>query len=207
MIPILSSVLILLALFGSGAFLLSILPAAEKKEAAPPSPPKENDAFCAHVFCSGGKGAKDKYVYDRVVDCRVAASLSGGRKLCGKACTGLGNCLKACPYGAISLKGGVAKVLRERCRGCGACVAACPKDLIAMVPRSATLAVSCSSTDKGADVIRFCETGCIGCKKCEKVCPENAIDTSSGFARIRQDLCTACGACTEVCPRGIIRPL
>ena len=34
-------------------------------------------------------------------------------------------CIKACPYGAIKLKQGVAYVL-ERCTSCGACLEVCP---------------------------------------------------------------------------------
>lgn len=44
-------------------------------------------------------------------------------------------------------------------------------------------------------------TKCVGCTKCTKACPVNAI---SGTVKqphvIDQDLCIKCGACVEVCP-------
>ncbi len=44
--------------------------------------------------------------------------------------------------------------------------------------------------------------GCIGCRKCEKVCPSHAIavDKSLRKAEINRVLCHQCQACTSVCP-------
>lgn len=39
---------------------------------------------------------------------------------------------------------------------------------------------------------------CIGCGKCQEVCPEGAI-TYQGESRIIRDKCTRCGECAEVC--------
>ena len=159
----------------------------------------------ARVLCAGGEKAKEKYAYEGISDCRIAQTLAGGTKFCHGGCVGLGNCVRSCPYGAIEIREGVAVTDEAKCRGCGACVEACPKNLITLMPSDAPFAVLCHSADKGAEIIRTCEVGCIACKKCEKVCEANAIDVSQGFAVIDTALCTACGACTEVCPRGIIR--
>ena len=50
------------------------------------------------------------------------------------ACTGCGDCVEACPFGAISLVPGdggeVATIDRAGCKGCGACAPVCPEDAI-----------------------------------------------------------------------------
>ncbi len=159
----------------------------------------------ARVLCAGGIKAKEKYTYEGISDCRIAQTLSGGTKHCRGGCVALGNCVRACPYGAISIREGVAAVDETKCRGCGICVASCPKNLIALLPEHMPYTVLCHSADKGTEIIRSCEVGCIGCKKCEKACEADAIQVNEGFAVINPTLCTACGSCIEVCPRGIIR--
>ena len=49
-----------------------------------------------------------------------------------------------------------------------------------------------------------CDTGCIGCKKCEKNCPVGAITVTNNVAHIDYDKCTNCGLCKDNCPRGTI---
>ncbi|NQU13565.1 MAG: 4Fe-4S binding protein, partial [Desulfobacteraceae bacterium] len=44
-------------------------------------------------------------------------------------CNGCKLCLKACPYGAVELEEGKARIL-ERCTGCGACMEACKQKAI-----------------------------------------------------------------------------
>lgn len=48
-----------------------------------------------------------------------------------RSCVACGNCVKHCPFGAITVyKGLIAEVDESKCRGCGKCVAACPADVI-----------------------------------------------------------------------------
>jgi len=46
------------------------------------------------------------------------------------------------------------------------------------------------------------KTKCIGCSKCLKICPVNAISMVDGKVDINQDLCVECGVCfrVKICP-------
>ncbi len=45
-------------------------------------------------------------------------------------CIGCANCFTVCPYSAIKMEGGVAKVIEVACKGCGICVVECPAEAI-----------------------------------------------------------------------------
>ena len=78
------------------------------------------------------------------------------------------------------------------------------RHLIELVPYDKQIRVACSSHAKGKAVTTACELGCIGCKKCEKNCPSEAITVTDFCAHIDYDKCTGCGKCKEVCPRHVI---
>ncbi len=159
----------------------------------------------ARVACKGDcHAAQDKYEAFGLDDCRTAAMLGGGPKLCEFGCMGLGSCVKACQYDAIHVVDGVAVVDREACVGCGACANICPNGVIAMVPKAQNTFVACKSKDKGAVVKTYCQAGCIGCMICQKKCPHGAISVRDNLARIDYDKCTNCGVCAEACPKHII---
>ncbi len=79
----------------------------------------------------GVAGADLKYIYTGLSDCRAAALLSGGMKVCNIGCLGLGTCVRACPFGAITMgPDGLPVVDEVRCTGCGTCERVCPKHII-----------------------------------------------------------------------------
>ena len=48
--------------------------------------------------------------------------------------------------------------------------------------------------------IQVIEHKCVGCEKCQKICPYDAIDMVDKLAVINTDKCTLCGACVDACP-------
>ena len=128
----------------------------------------------------------------------------GGAKACSYGCLGYGSCVKACPFDAVHIVSGIAVVDREACKACGKCVEKCPRHLIELIPYTQSVMVGCNSHDKGKAVTSSCDTGCIGCKKCEKACPNGAVTVDNFCAHIDYEKCTNCGACKEACPRNVI---
>lgn len=162
-------------------------------------------AYTARVACGGLNGcSRQKYQYEGMKSCTAAAALHNGPKACAFGCLGFGDCVAACPFGAIALIDGVAKIVEANCKSCEKCVAACPKKLISMVPKGKDYLVNCRSTQKGAVVKKNCDVGCIGCSKCVKVCPSSAITVTNNLAKIDPLLCTNCGECEKVCPTNAI---
>ena len=160
----------------------------------------------AQVMCSASNDSvRRKYIYeDGAQDCLAAMKLAGGDKGCRFACVGLGSCVRACPFGAISIKNGVAFVDYRLCNGCGTCVASCPKGIIKLIPYDAYHWVGCASKDNANKIAHNCKVGCTGCGICVKACPENGITISGNVATINYDKCTGCGMCYSVCPEGVI---
>ena len=158
------------------------------------------------VKCAGDcESARNNYVYDGVEDCAVMAFIpGGGEKKCHHGCLGYGTCVKACNFNAIRVINGIAHIDKEKCKACGQCVAVCPHHLIELIPYEQTVKVSCSSQDKGKATMNACDKGCIGCKKCEKNCPVQAITVTDNVAHIDYEKCTNCGLCKENCPRHCI---
>ena len=160
----------------------------------------------AYVKCAGDCNvAKESYQYSGPQDCVLAASApGGGNKACAYGCLGFGSCVKACPFDAIHVVDGIAKVDPEACKACGKCVAICPKNIIEMIPDTSKWMVDCSSKDKGKDVMQACSVGCIGCGLCVKECPFDAITVENNVAHIDQEKCKGCGLCAKKCPKKII---
>lgn len=169
----------------------------------------EIKAKSAVVRCKGNcDNVSNNFVYDGIESCAMAAQLSGGPSACKYGCIGLGDCVKACEYGAIKVCNGVAVVDKSLCKACKKCVAACPKGLIKVVDVSEPKPyVYCMNNDKGAVTRKDCKAGCIGCMKCKKVCENDAIEVTNNLARIHLSRCVNCGKCIEVCPNHCIEKI
>ncbi len=163
----------------------------------------------AFVKCHGNcENAKTDYEYVGTKDCRMAVfTPGGGPKSCNAGCMGYGSCVDVCPFDAIHVDRGVAVVDREACKACGKCVDICPKHLIELVPYAAAYAVACASRDKGPQVMKSCQVGCIGCMLCQKNCPKDAVTVEDFLAHIVQEKCVGCGICAQKCPRKSIARL
>lgn len=167
---------------------------------------EEGERMVAYVKCSGTcEKAKNNYEYTGLEDCVAMSFVPGkGPKACNYGCLGFGSCVKACPFDAIHIVDGIAKVDKEACKACGKCVSTCPQHIIELTPYKATEMVGCSNKDKGKDVMAVCDAGCIACHLCEKNCPSDAIHVVDNIAHIDQDKCTGCGTCVTKCPKKVI---
>jgi RnfABCDGE-type electron transport complex B subunit len=159
----------------------------------------------ATLLCNGGVNAKDKYEYRGIQNCKSSSLVFGGHKECRFGCLGLGDCVAACPFGAIRMGSlGLPEIDRDKCTSCRKCLEACPKNLFAVLPYAKIYYVKCSSTDPGAVTARACKSGCIACRKCEKACPKEAIKVESNLSKIDTKKCENMGKCFEVCPTKVI---
>jgi RnfABCDGE-type electron transport complex B subunit len=160
----------------------------------------------AKIQCRGDIGiAKLQYEYHGIDDCRAAYILFNGGKACAYGCLALGTCAKACPFGAIEYTfHRVPHVRYDKCTGCGVCVDVCPRSLIDLYEATDEVFVMCKSHDKGAQVKKVCDVGCVACGICERTCPFEAITVQDGLAVIDHTKCTKCGLCVIACPYNCI---
>lgn len=162
-----------------------------------------SEKVVARVLCQGDNTRTTKiYKFDgELQTCAAMMLYAGGDKSCVYSCLGHGDCEKVCPVGAIKVnEKGIAEVDEDKCISCGLCQKACPKKVIAMLPQSKKVTVTCSSKEKGAAAKKACTTACIGCGICAKNCPVGAITVENNLAKIYPAKCISCGICATKCP-------
>ncbi len=167
-----------------------------------------SDPTVAVVRCQGScEHAPAKLRYEGPQKCAVAHALFAGENGCAYGCLGLGDCVTACKFDALTIDSetGLALVDAVKCVSCGACVKVCPRRIIEMRPRGRKdrrVWIACMNRERGAVAKKNCAVACIACGKCAKTCPEKvqAITVENNLAYIDYKKCIACGLCVPVCP-------
>jgi electron transport complex protein RnfB len=181
-------------------------PVAEKIADITGKKAEKVDPKIARVFCQGGSSrSQRKFIYTGVQDCAAAVLAAGGDKSCDYGCLGYATCMRACPFDAITMSvEGLPLINKHKCTACGKCVAACPKQVMEIAVESKAVVICCHSKDKGVDVKKKCQVGCIACGICAKTCPVDAIKIDNNLARIDHGKCIVCGLCIKKCPTSAI---
>ncbi len=158
----------------------------------------------AHLKCRGTRTAAVMAArYEGVPDCAAAKLVQGGPKGCKYGCIGFGNCVRVCPFGALSMgEDGLPVVDKSICTGCGKCVSTCPQALLVLQTFDAPVQVECSSHDKGPAARKLCKNACIGCGLCMRSCTHGAIRLDRFVAVVDTEKCRDCEepVCLEKCP-------
>ncbi len=164
----------------------------------------------AVLRCNGSyTNAPKKVTYDGINSCVFANSLFAGESACQFGCLGCGDCFRACLFESIIMDSisGLPIINENKCTSCGACVKACPRNIIELRdkgPKNKRIFVSCVNKEKGVLAKINCNVACIGCSKCQKICPHEAISIENFLAYIDFEKCKLCRKCVTECPTNAI---
>jgi len=166
------------------------------------------EAPLSYNMCEGGFRAADKYHYMGISSCKAMAVVFGGKRVCTVGCIGLGDCVKACQFGAVVMgPKGHPVVDEEKCVGCGACQKACPKGIIEVKTLSERLMKFNQKHDPLAPCAQTCPAE-INIPRYINQLREGKYKEAVQTIRLRNPLPLACGRvcphpCETECRRGI----
>jgi formate dehydrogenase beta subunit len=147
--------------------------------------------------CAGGDRAETKFLYFGVNTCQAQANLSGGHRVCGVGCMGLGDCVRACQFGALSMgPEGYPVVAKDKCVGCGICEQVCPKSIMKVRTPSQRILHFNRSDDRLAPCRQTCPAE-IDIPRYIAQIREGDYEGAVSTIRDRNPLLLACG---RVCP-------
>ena len=164
----------------------------------------------AVLRCNGTcENAPAKIEYDGVSSCRIADRVSCGQTGCPSGCLRLGDCVKACPFGALHIDKttGIPVVDENKCTSCGACVRACPRQLFeirAVGKDGCRVYVACRNTQKGAVARKNCKAACIACLKCTKIHPDIKVENNLSYIPDTVSAEKFGAELAQTCPTGAI---
>lgn len=161
----------------------------------------------AYIFCKGDCEKTTKvYDYRGLTDCNAASILFKGDNGCKFGCLHLGSCMAVCDSNAIyRTENGTLEVDPSRCIGCGKCTKVCPNGVIKLIEARSKFVVACNSHDRGPDVRKVCQVGCIGCKICQVKFPQAGFTVQDNLASASPTTDVEQGTLAmEACPRKII---
>ena len=123
------------------------------------------------VMCKGGnsEAVKKMAAYYGPLSCSATHIVAGGDKLCYYGCLGGGDCVEACPFGAMVMDdNGLPTVIPELCTSCTMCVQSCPRDIIEMHPEDRDVFILCKNHDDPKTSKDVCKVACLGCGICAR---------------------------------------
>ncbi len=172
----------------------------------------DQEPMIAVIRCNGSHAhSPAKVKYEGPASCAFAHNLFSGEGGCQFGCLGLGDCVRACDFDAIHMNPETGlPVVNDKCVACGACVKACPRGIIELRhkgKKDKRIFVSCINKEKGGIAKKNCAVACIGCSKCQQVCPHDAIVMADNLAYIDFEKCKLCRKCVEVCPTDAIHEI
>lgn len=143
----------------------------------------------AIVHCGADASRRKKKAnYSGIKTCQAVHNTFGGETLCSYGCLGYGDCMKACPFGAITMVKGLPVIDKNKCTACGKCVTSCPREIITVekIESGKFVYVACNNLDKGPEAGKTCPVACIACGLCQKL-TDGVFHVENNLAQVKYD--------------------